>query len=124
MSEELKTKVRQFLDMVIAGHIDEAYEKFIAKDFIHHNAYYKGDRESLKQGMKENQGLFPEKKFTVRQILSEGHKVMTHSELHMKPGDSGISVVHLFSFEKGMIKEMWDVAIPVPENCPNENGLF
>jgi hypothetical protein len=33
-----------FLRMVADGQIKEAYQKFISSDFIHHNPYFKGDR--------------------------------------------------------------------------------
>lgn len=38
--------------------------------------------------------------------------------------DLGAAVVHIFSFHEGKIVEMWDVGQPVPEDSPNENGMF
>jgi predicted SnoaL-like aldol condensation-catalyzing enzyme len=42
----------------------------------------------------------------------------------MKPGDSGIAVVHIFRFQGNNIAELWDIGQAMPENSPNENGMF
>ncbi len=33
----------QFLKMASDGKVREAYEKYVHSDFVHHNAYFKGD---------------------------------------------------------------------------------
>lgn len=33
-------------------------------------------------------------------------------------------VVHIFRFDRNHIVEMWDLGQQVPENMPNENGMF
>ena len=40
-----------FLKTAGMGETDEAYANYIAPGFIHHNQYFKGDRESLKTAM-------------------------------------------------------------------------
>jgi predicted SnoaL-like aldol condensation-catalyzing enzyme len=32
--------------------------------------------------------------------------------------------VHIFRFDKGMIAELWDIAMAVPAKNINENGMF
>jgi hypothetical protein len=39
-----------FLKLASSDKVDEAYDKYIHPGFIHHNAYYKGDRETLLRG--------------------------------------------------------------------------
>ncbi len=122
---DLKEIVKNFQTMIVKGQIDEAYEKYVAKNFRHHNAYNKGDRQSLLNGMKENHEMFPHKKFTVKKIMCEGNEVMTFSHIQLKPEDrSGVAVMHIFRFENGMIAELWDMGSPIPENSVNENGTF
>ena len=50
-----------YLQLIVAGEIDEAYEKYVSPDLRHHNPYFAGDAESLKQAMKENDGTSPNK---------------------------------------------------------------
>ena len=38
--------------------------------------------------------------------------------------DPGFAAVHLFRFDGDRIVELWDVGQPVPEESPNENGVF
>jgi len=41
-----KESAETFLKMTGNGDVRAAYDKFIAPNFIHHNQYFKGDRES------------------------------------------------------------------------------
>src|SRR3712207_2296644 len=36
-----------FLQMAGTGRVQEAYDRYVASSFIHHNQYFKGDRQSL-----------------------------------------------------------------------------
>ncbi|MCG7345970.1 nuclear transport factor 2 family protein [Sporosarcina sp. ACRSL] len=119
-----KNKAVDFLQLIVAGKIDEAYEKYVSTDLRHHNPYFPGDAESLKQAMKENDGRSPSKTLTVKLSIEEGDNVMVYSHIKQKPEDLGAAVVHIFRFSNGKIVEMWDVGQPVPEESPNENGMF
>jgi len=44
----------EFLKMASSGKVKEVYDKYVHPDFFHHNAYFKGDRETLIKGMEEN----------------------------------------------------------------------
>ena len=50
--------------------------------------------------------------------------VAVHSHVKQNQGDLGGAVVHLFHFHNGLIVEFWDVGQSIPENSPNENGVF
>ena len=120
----IKNIAIDFLQMVVAGKINEAYQKYIASDFRHHNAYYRGDAASLKQGMIESQVQDPHKSLEIQQTICEGDLVMVHSWLRKHPGDNGATVVHIFKIQNLKIIEMWDIGMPIPESSPNENGIF
>ncbi len=118
-----KDAMLSFLNMVVAGNIREAYASYIHPDFRHHNAYYKGDAESLMKGMEENHEKFPAKRFSVKKILEEGDTVMTHSSISLT-GIEEMAAVHIARFRDGKIIEMWDVGQEIPKESPNENGAF
>lgn len=118
-----KDTVLAFLKQVVSGRIREAYDAYIHPDFRHHNVYYKGDRESLMQGMEESHIKFPTKKFDVKKVIEDGDTIATFSSISLT-GLREISVVHIFRFQDGKIIEMWDTGQEIPEDCPNENGAF
>lgn len=113
-----------FLQMVIVGRIDEAYEKYVNMAGKHHNVYYPAQFTALKAGMIENHSQFPHKQFLVKHVLAEGNIVGVHSNIVLKPGEPGIAAVHIFRLEDGKIAEMWDVGQPVPVDSPNDAGAF
>ena len=57
-------------------------------------------------------------------MLEDGDLVAVHSRVRQKPGDLGAAVVHIFRFQGDRIVELWDMGQSVPENSPNENGMF
>jgi predicted SnoaL-like aldol condensation-catalyzing enzyme len=113
-----------FLKQAAAGNVREAYATHIAPDFRHHNPYFKGDAESLMQGMAENAAQFPDKVLEVQRALEDGELVAIHSRVRLKPEDKGIALVHIFRFRNDAIVELWDMGQPVPEVSPNEFGMF
>ncbi|MFD1206595.1 MULTISPECIES: ester cyclase [Sporosarcina] len=122
--ENNRSNAIDFLQLIVAGEIDKAYEKYVSEDFIHHNPYFAGDRESLKQAMKQNDNANPNKSLEVKIAISEDDKVMVYSHLKQNDDDLGAAVVHICRFHEGKIVEMWDVGQPVLEDSPNENGMF
>jgi predicted SnoaL-like aldol condensation-catalyzing enzyme len=73
-----KEMAASFLKMAGGGDVKAAYEKFIAPDFIHHNQYFKGDRQSLMNAMEEAHKKSPNKSIDVKQVLEDGDFVITH----------------------------------------------
>lgn len=120
----LKENAVAFLQLVAAGKVREAYKKYISPDFSHHNPYFPGDANSLMLAMKENATQNPNKILKVKLAIQEGDTVAVHSHVKQNPDDLGGAVVHIFRFQNNHIVEMWDIGQPIPENCPNENGMF
>lgn len=114
----------EFLRMVTAGDIGEAYRRHVAPGFRHHNAWFAGDADSLMRGMEENHGRFPRKQAQVHHALEDGDTVAVHSHVRLQPGDRGVALVHIFRFEQDRIAELWDLGQPVPEESPNQYGMF
>ncbi len=119
-----KEQALDFLQMVVEGNIDQAYESYVNMRGRHHNIYYSAEFASLKKGMKENHSQFPNKRLMVKNVLGDGNLVAVHSHIVMKEGEPGVATVHIFRFEDGKIVELWDLGQPIPLNSPNRIGAF
>lgn len=119
-----KESAVDFLQLVVEGKIEEAYDNYINMHGKHHNVYYSAEFTSLKKGMIENHTQHPNNRLMVKNVLGEGDMVAVHSNIVTKAGEPGIAVVHLFRFEGGKIVEMWDVGQAIPLDTPNRFGAF
>ncbi len=122
--QSLKEIALSFERLVISGQIREAYDKHISPTFIHHNPWFKGDRASLLRGMEDNAARSPDKGYRVQRALEDGDLVVIHARIQPSPTMSEMSVVHIYRFAGDKIVEEWDLGQPLPDNSPNENGLF
>ena len=113
-----------FLQLVIAGSIDEAFEDYVNMHGKHHNVHFSAEFESLKKGMVENFTQFPHKRIMVKNVLGDSNLVAVHSNIVMIPGEPGFAAVHIFRFEAGKIVEMWDIGQSIPFDSPNRLGAF
>lgn len=114
-----------FLKMAGSGDVKTAYEKFIAPDFIHHNQYFKGDRQSLMAAMEEASKVSPNKSIEIKHAYEDGNTVITHSLVtRQNPNEPDITVIHIFRFENDRVVELWDVGQAILKDLPNENGVF
>ena len=96
-----------FLKMAGGGHVQLAFDKFVAPNFKHHNQYFKGDRQSLLHAMSDSFERNPNKSIEVKQIFEDGRTVITHSLVSRANGnDLSIAVVHIFRFEGQHIVEL------------------
>ncbi|MBI4149592.1 nuclear transport factor 2 family protein [Candidatus Woesearchaeota archaeon] len=112
-----------FLRLASSGEVRKAYEKYIHPRFRHHNAYFKGDRESLLRGMEENAREFPNKMYETLRALEDGDLVAVHGKVKLSP-NSRWSVIHIFRFEGDKIIEAWEASQEALKDSPNTNGVF
>jgi predicted SnoaL-like aldol condensation-catalyzing enzyme len=75
-------------------------------------------------GMEESARQNPNKVLEVKRAIAEDELVAIHSHVRQKPGDLGAAVVHIFRFEQDRIVELWDLGQPLPEQSPNQYGMF
>ena len=113
-----------FLTLAATGKVREAYSKYVSLNFRHHNAYFRGDRESLLLAMEEAATQNPDTKIETKLTLEDKNLVATYSRVQHKPGDPGIAVVHIFRFENSQIMELWDLGQEIKPDSINENGMF
>ena len=118
-----KDSAISFLTLASSGQVREAYEKHVHPAFLHHNAYFKGDRESLLRGMEENARKFPAKSYTTLRALEEGNLVTVHGKVALAP-ESRWSVIHIFRFEDDLIIEEWEASQQVIEASRTKTAYF
>ena len=119
-----KEAAMDFMQLVAAGKVRDAYRKYAGPQFRHHNPYFRGDAESLMAAMEENAAKNPNKVIEIQRALQDGDLVAVHSRVQHQPHDRGAALVHIFRFEGNSIAELWDIGQPVPETSPNEHGMF
>jgi len=119
-----KEIVRDFLMLAVQGKSREAFNLYVGKSFKHHNAYFKGDTETIITAMEESAEEVPNKIFEIQRILHDGDLVAAHSRIIQSQFGIDMAVMHIFRFEADKIVELWDFGQAVPEDCVNENGMF
>ena len=113
-----------FLQLASSGNARQAFRKYVHPQFSHHNPYFKGDRESLLAGMEESGAKFPKKVFEEVRIFQDGDFVVVHGKVRLNPDMPEIALIHIFRFDGDLIIEEWEAAQEVPQESPNENGMF
>jgi len=113
-----------FLKLVATGKVREGYSKYVSPNFRHHNAYFRGDRESLMLAMEESAAENPDTTLEVKLVLEDGDIVATYSHVKHNPKELGFAVVHIFRFEGDRIVEMWDIGQTIPRTLQTKMECF
>jgi len=123
-TEENKKTAIDFLELVVGGKIDEAFEKYIDMSGKHHNAFTPAGMGALLEGMKGAEAQFPNQKFKIQHALANDNIVAIHSHLIMKEKELEMITVHVFKIEGGKIVEMWDCGQNIVGATTNSDGAF
>jgi len=82
MSKSSKREIAlSFFDLVVTGKIREWFDEYTNEDLIHHNQYFKGDRETLILAIEEDARANPNKQVEVKMSLEDGNLVSTFSHV-------------------------------------------
>nr|WP_315172992.1 nuclear transport factor 2 family protein [uncultured Flavobacterium sp.] len=119
-----KIIAQDFLTLCAKGESRQAFELYVANNFKHHNAYFKGDRKSLMIAIEESAVSSPNKVFEIQRILEDGNLVAVHSKVQLEKEEITLAIMHIMQFEGDKILELWDFGQAVPEILVNENGMF
>jgi len=119
-----KDIAKKFLRLCATGKVAQAYERFVAPGFRHHNPWFKGDAASLRAGMEAAAAKFPRTTIAFQRAFEDGNRVAVHSKVRHGPKARPVSVVHILRFRGERIVELWDIGVEEPADSPNENGLF
>ncbi|MEU6374524.1 nuclear transport factor 2 family protein [Streptomyces sp. NPDC046909] len=119
-----KAVVERVLKGVFERGDTEVVDRFVRPDYIQHNPFAPDGAETLKNlGVSLHQ-QFPDAKYDIKRVLSEGDLVLVHSNVVLTPGARGSAVFDIFRFQGGKIAEHWDVGQTVPESSVNGNDMF
>jgi predicted SnoaL-like aldol condensation-catalyzing enzyme len=124
VAQRNKEAALDFLRLVVAGRIEEAYRAHADMKGRHHNPFFPAGFPALQKAMLENHVEFPNKEFEVKNVVAEGELVAVHSRIVLAHGDKLLAAVHLFRFSGGRIVELWDCAQAPPSDSPNSDGMF
>ena len=113
-----------FLNRAARGEARDAMRRYAAPDFVHHNPWFAPDAESLASAMDANAREHPQKELHVQRTIAEGPLVVVHASVQHDPGQQPAAVVHIFRFEDGQIRELWDIGQEGREDSPNTAGMF
>jgi predicted SnoaL-like aldol condensation-catalyzing enzyme len=119
-----KEMAKHFLTLCARGDSREAFKLYVATEFKHHNAYFAGDAKTLMIAMEDAHKANPNKVFEIQRALEDGDLVAVHSRVKQVRNDADFAVMHIFKFNTDEIVEFWDFGQLVPEDMPNENGMF
>jgi predicted SnoaL-like aldol condensation-catalyzing enzyme len=113
-----------FLALAASGRAKEAFARYVGDGFPAPQRLLSRDPHSLMTAMDENAKQYPGKTLEVKMAVEEGDKVATFSKVVHSPGENGAAVVHIFRFANGKIAELWDVGQAIPDESPNQYGMF
>ena len=102
--------------------MNEAFDRYIAGNFLHHNPNFKGDSETFAKVMEQRHQQFPDKAYKVKHVLQDGDLVAMHGRVQI--GEKVTALVNIFRFENDKIVELWDIGEEITKDFPNQNGAF
>ncbi|KQK61076.1 hypothetical protein AOX61_10350 [Pseudomonas aeruginosa] len=105
-------------------HLREAFDRYIAPDYIQHNPQAPDGAEAALQFLEGFQRQFPQASYDIQRIASDGNLVFLHVHARTTPDDRGMAVVDIFRLDNGRIVEHWDVIQPVPEQSVSKHPMF
>ena len=116
---------REFLSACARGDVQQAYDLYVAPDFVHHNPWFAHDRQSLLDAMAQSAASEPNKSFDIMQTIESPDRVAVLSHLKREQAGLEYAVVHIVRFnDADQIVEMWDLGQEVPADSPNTLGMF
>jgi steroid delta-isomerase-like uncharacterized protein len=119
--EQNKALVRRFVDEVQCQHNLAALDELFSPDFVDHSGMTNPPTlEGSHQFFSMMFAAFPDIRFTIRQQIAEGDKVLTHKTLHATqlgtfmgiPATGkvvAVDVMDIFTVAGGKITEHWTV---------------
>lgn len=106
------------------GQPEQAAAAHLGATYTQHNPQAPDGAEGFIGYVRLMRGRFPELHVDVKRAIAEDDLVVTHSNMHLKPGDGGMAVVDIWRVADGRIVEHWDVMQQVPDTSANDNTMF
>jgi len=125
-----KTTVMEYFKSVGEGKFKDGL-RFFAPDCKTHNPFVVGNMNAIVEAMiaanKDYAPKYPQARFALTQVLSDGDYVAAYTTLMANPSmpsEGGLRQIHLFRFDGDKIVEYWDVTQQIMPNMPNAAGSF
>ncbi|MET8078982.1 nuclear transport factor 2 family protein [Streptomyces sp. NPDC005303] len=99
-------------------------DRFVRPDYIQHNPFAPDGADTLKGLATSAHAQFPDARYDVKRVISDGDLVLVHSNVVLTPGTRGSAVFDIFRFQGGKIAEHWDTGQNVPDSSVNGNDMF
>lgn len=106
------------------GKVREAYETYVAEDYIQHNPMAQDGRDAAIAFLEPIYEKNPQHRMTVHRMIVEYPYVVVHLHGQSTPDDPGAAAVDILRVENCKIVEHWDVTQSVPAETVNGNGMF
>jgi len=103
---------------------EQAAAEHLASTYVQHNPGAGDGPDAFIGYVHWLRGQFPELHLDIKRAIAEDDLVVTHANLHLKPGDRGMAVADIWRVADGKIAEHWDVVQEVPEKSANSNTMF
>ena len=117
--------VTRFIDLFYRqGRVREAFETYVAEDYIQHNPLAPDGRAAAISALEPFFASQPNAVREVHRIIVDGDLAAVHVRVRQNAEDRGFAVVDLLRLENGKIVEHWDVIQPVPERSANPHPMF
>ncbi len=117
--------VREFYEQAFnAGEPEAAAARALSGTYTQHNPQAGDGPDAFVGYVHWLRGQFPDLHLDIKRTIAEGDLVVTHSNLHLAPGDRGMAVADFWRLDGGRIVEHWDVIQEVPEEAANTNTMF
>lgn len=106
------------------GKVREAYETYVAEDYIQHNPHAQNGRDAAIAFLEPIFANNPQHRMTVHKLIVEDPYIVVHLHGQSSPDDLGAAAIDILRVENCKIVEHWDVTQAVPETTANGNGMF
>ncbi|MFJ9909878.1 ester cyclase [Streptomyces sp. NPDC101152] len=99
-------------------------DRYVRPDYIQHNPTAADGAAGLKALATSIHQQFPDARYNVKRVISQGDLVLLHSNVVLVPGTKGAAVIDIFRFQGGKLAEHWDVIQNVPDTTASGNDMF
>lgn len=123
---DVKQFINDFYENVFNAHNTAAAAAYIDRDYIQHNPGVGQGLEGFVRAFDAKFQDMPPEHFQlkIQRIIHEGDMVAVLLHAIGIPGQNESAVVDIYRLENGLIKEHWDVLMPLSAQQMRDNKLF
>ncbi|HYV93562.1 MAG TPA: nuclear transport factor 2 family protein [Chitinophagales bacterium] len=123
-ADQNKELAKRLLELAFIKKDVNAAAELITDEYIQHNPNVPTGKAGFLEAIPHFYQMFPDLKWELKHIWSEGDHVIAHSHYHFVKEGNGSAVVDIFRIKDGKVDEHWDVIQDIPEKMAHNNGMF